>query len=64
MLLAGAGRISRRRDPRTNIYTVEKEGLKKLIFQTPWYDEDGADCQGGKGASKAVDVILNTIRSK
>ena len=24
--------------PRTNIYTVEKEGLKKLIFQTPWYD--------------------------
>lgn len=26
--------------PRTNIYTVEKEGLKKLIFQTPWYDGD------------------------
>lgn len=25
-------------NPRTNIYTVEKEGLKKLIFQTPWYD--------------------------
>ena len=24
--------------PRSNIYTVEKEGLKKLIFQTPWYD--------------------------
>lgn len=24
---------------RTNIYTVEKEGLKKLIFQTPWYDD-------------------------
>ena len=28
------------KNPRTNIYTVEKEGLKKLIFQTPWYDED------------------------
>ena len=27
------------RNPRTNVYTVEKEGLKKLIFQTPWYDE-------------------------
>ena len=27
-------------NPRTNIYTVEKEGLKKLIFQTPWYDGD------------------------
>ena len=26
------------KNPRTNIYTVEKEGLKKLIFQTPWYD--------------------------
>ena len=26
--------------PRTNIYTVEKEGLKKLIFQAPWYDGD------------------------
>ena len=28
------------KNPRTNIYTVEKEGLKKLIFQTPWYDGD------------------------
>ena len=27
-------------NPRNNIYTVEKEGQKKLIFQTPWYDED------------------------
>jgi len=26
------------KNPRTNIYTVEKERLKKLIFQTPWYD--------------------------
>lgn len=26
-------------NPRTNVYTVEKEGLKKLIFQTPWYDD-------------------------
>ena len=25
-------------NPRTNVYTVEKEGLKKLIFQCPWYD--------------------------
>ncbi len=21
----------------TNVYTVEKKGLKKLIYQTPWY---------------------------
>ena len=27
-------------NPRTNVYTVEKEGVKKLIFQCPWYDGD------------------------
>ena len=27
-------------NPRTNVYTVEKEGVRKLIFQTPWYDGD------------------------
>ncbi len=26
--------------PRTNAYTIEKNGIKKLIYQTPWY-EDG-----------------------
>jgi len=23
----------------TNVYTIEKEGIKKLIYQTPWYQE-------------------------
>jgi hypothetical protein len=23
-------------EPRTNAYTVEKDGVKKLIYQTPW----------------------------
>jgi hypothetical protein len=23
----------------TNIYTIEKAGIKKLIYQTPWYKE-------------------------
>ena len=23
--------------PRTNSYTIEKNGVKKLIYQTPWY---------------------------
>ncbi|MBO4570549.1 MAG: diguanylate cyclase [Bacteroidales bacterium] len=27
-------------NPRTYAYTIEKEGVKKLIYQTPWY-EDG-----------------------
>jgi transcriptional regulator with PAS, ATPase and Fis domain len=22
-----------------NVYTIEKNGIKKLIFQSPWYDE-------------------------
>ncbi|MBO7540910.1 MAG: diguanylate cyclase [Bacteroidales bacterium] len=25
-------------NPRTNAYTIEKNGVKKLIYQTPWYD--------------------------
>ena len=25
-------------NPRTNAYTIEKEGVRKLIFQCPWYD--------------------------
>jgi hypothetical protein len=24
----------------TNIYTVEKNGIKRLIYQSPWYDGD------------------------
>lgn len=27
-------------NPRTNVYTIEKKGVKKIIYQTPWY-EDG-----------------------
>ena len=23
----------------TNTYTIEKEGVKKLIYQTPWYQD-------------------------
>ncbi len=25
------------REPKANIYTIEKAGVKKLICQTPWY---------------------------
>jgi transcriptional regulator with PAS, ATPase and Fis domain len=28
----------------TNVYTIEKNGIKKLIYQTPWY-ENGT-CMG------------------
>ncbi len=24
-----------------NVYTIEKKGKKKIIYQTPWYDEAG-----------------------
>ncbi len=23
----------------TNVYTIEKKGVKKLIYQSPWYEE-------------------------
>ena len=25
----------------SNVYTISKKGKKKLIYQTPWYDDDG-----------------------
>jgi len=28
----------------TNAYTIEKNGVKKLIYQTPWYE--GEECKG------------------
>lgn len=31
------------KEPQTNAYTIEKNGIKKLIYQTPWY-EDGMFC--------------------
>ncbi|MBI2836994.1 MAG: PAS domain-containing protein [Acidobacteria bacterium] len=29
-------------DRRVNAYSIEKNGVKKLIYQAPWYLEDGA----------------------
>jgi transcriptional regulator with PAS, ATPase and Fis domain len=26
-------------EPETNVYTIEKAGVKKLICQTPWYQD-------------------------
>jgi len=26
-------------EKRTNVYTIEKNGVKKLIYQTPWYHD-------------------------
>lgn len=25
----------------SNVYTISKKGKKKLIYQTPWYDDNG-----------------------
>lgn len=25
-----------------NVYTIEKKGVKKLVYQSPWYQADGA----------------------
>lgn len=29
-------------DGESNCYTIEKHGLRKMIYQTPWRDEQGA----------------------
>ena len=28
------------KNPRTNAYTIEKNGIKKLIYQSPWFEKD------------------------
>jgi hypothetical protein len=34
------GKLERLMDERkTNVYTIEKNGIKKLIYQTPWYQD-------------------------
>jgi len=27
-------------DGSTNVYTIEKNGMKKIIYQTPWFNEN------------------------
>lgn len=34
-------------DAATNVYTISKKGQKKLIYQTPWYEEDAKQKVGG-----------------
>ena len=51
------------RHPRTNVYTVEKEGLKKLIFQTPWYDDNGEYAGFMELSMVLPEVIPNRVRA-
>ena len=34
-------------DAATNVYTISKKGRKKLIYQTPWYEDDDKKIVGG-----------------
>ena len=34
-------------DAATNVYTISKKGKKKLIYQTPWYEDDAKQIVGG-----------------
>ena len=50
-------------NPRTNAYTVEKEGVKKLIYHCPWYD--GSDYAGFLELSIVLpENMPNRIRKK
>ena len=51
------------KNPRSNVYTVEKEGVKKLIFQTPWYNGD--EYAGFMELSIVLpEIIPNRVRQK
>lgn len=49
-------------NPRTNIYTLEKDGTKKLIFQCPWYYEDRRYAGYIEVAIVLPGVILNRVK--
>ena len=34
-------------DKATNAYTISKKGKRKLIYQTPWYEDDAKQVVGG-----------------
>ena len=34
-------------DAATNVYTISKKGKRKLIYQTPWYEDDAKQVVGG-----------------
>ena len=34
-------------DAATYVYTISKKGKKKLIYQTPWYEDDAKQVVGG-----------------
>ncbi|MCR4847862.1 MAG: PAS sensor protein [Bacteroidales bacterium] len=34
-------------DAASNTYTISKKGKKKLIYQTPWYEDDAKTIVGG-----------------
>ena len=55
----------------SNVYTISKKGKKKLIYQTPWYEENGernpeglTDRMGGKtenGEQKPAGLVEFSI---
>ena len=34
-------------DAATNAYTISKKGKRKLIYQTPWYEDEAKQAVGG-----------------
>lgn len=44
----------------SNVYTISKKGKKKLIYQTPWYDENG-ERQTENGAQKPAGLVEFSI---
>jgi hypothetical protein len=48
---------------RSNVYTVERAGAKKLVFQAPWYTTDRSGKRVVGGLTEIVIPLPETIRS-
>jgi len=44
----------------SNVYTISKKGKKKLIYQTPWYDEN-EELSTENGARKPAGLVEFSI---
>lgn len=53
--------ISMLKNPQTNVYTIEKKGIKKMIRQSPWY-KDGVFCGVTEISFEIPTVMAHHVR--
>ena len=48
-------------DAATNVYTISKKGKKKLIYQTPWYEEENGKLKTENGKREPAGLVEFSI---